>query len=69
MPICQYCGELEDTVTKCKQCSTKFCEYCGDPEEQLCDDCFDNQETDDEEWEYEDEDWGEETPVKTRARA
>jgi hypothetical protein len=50
-PICEVCGVEEDTITKCKTCGIKFCEYCGSVEERKCIDCLDNDEDD-----YDDDD-------------
>ncbi len=47
MPICEVCGEEEDTVTNCKTCGTKFCEYCGSVEDKKCILCLDNTDEDD----------------------
>jgi hypothetical protein len=52
-------------VTKCKECGENFCEYCGEPHEKLCEYCIDEEDDEDEDWDYDVEDWSEETPVKT----
>ena len=54
MPTCEVCGEEEYSVTKCKTCGTKFCEYCGSMEDKLCIQCMDYDDEDDDE---EDEGW------------
>ena len=55
MPICEACGEDESTITKCKTCGMKFCEYCGSVEEKQCIECLDN--SDDDKDDDEDTDW------------
>ena len=55
LPVCEVCGEEETTVTKCKTCGTKFCEYCGSNDDKLCIECMDYKE-DDEEGYTEDDD-------------
>jgi len=32
----QICGELEDFITKYRECGKSFCEYCGDQEPRVC---------------------------------
>ena len=66
MPICAICGEDSYIVTKCKQCGAKFCEYCGELDDQLCEYSIDSDSYEDENLGYEDEDWVEETPLRTR---
>jgi hypothetical protein len=51
LPSCEVCGEEEDTLTKCKKCGVKFCEYCGSVEGKLCIDCIEN----DDDWDYDDD--------------
>ena len=41
-PTCELCGVEEDTLTKCKKCGIKFCEYCGSVEGRICIDCIEN---------------------------
>ena len=52
MPTCEVCGEEESSVTKCKTCGTKFCEYCGSVEERQCIVCLEDGDDDEE-----DSDW------------
>jgi hypothetical protein len=46
MPKCECCGETEEKIYKCKRCGTRFCEYCGSPEDRLCIECLDEEEYD-----------------------
>ena len=46
MPICEMCGENESSITKCKKCGLKFCEYCGEVEAKQCIECFDGSDDD-----------------------
>lgn len=55
MPTCEVCGEVEDSVTKCKTCGTKFCEYCGYVDDKLCIECMDSDDEDDDD--EKDDDW------------
>ena len=55
MPTCEVCGEDEDTVTKCKTCGIKFCEYCGSREDKLCIQCMEDDDEDDDD--ENDDDW------------
>jgi len=44
MAKCEICGDKVEEVSKCKECSTKFCNDCGEPIEELCEYCY--EETD-----------------------
>jgi hypothetical protein len=57
MSVCSICGEDTDSLIKCKECGARFCEYCGDHEDKLCDYCYDEDTIDDEDLEDEDKDW------------
>jgi hypothetical protein len=60
MQLCTICGEDVELVTKCKECGARFCAFCGDHDDKLCDFCYDENaldDDDDEDWDYEDEDW------------
>ena len=46
MPTCELCGEVEDSVTKCKTCGKNFCEYCGHVDDKLCIECMDSDDED-----------------------
>ena len=61
MPLCTLCGEDADSVTECKECGAKFCEFCGAPDDKLCEYCIDDVDNEDDDWIY--EDWSEENPV------
>ena len=53
MPICEICGEEENTVIKCKTCEVRFCEYCGSVEDKKCIECLelrDEEDAEDESW-------------------
>jgi hypothetical protein len=51
MPICEICGEEEKTVTKCKICDARFCEYCGSTEDKKCIECLELRDDEaDENW-------------------
>jgi len=43
MSVCAVCGE-EDTLYKCKKCGISFCDYCGESEEKLCENCLEETE-------------------------
>jgi hypothetical protein len=47
MPICEVCGEEDTSVTKCKTCNVKFCEYCGSVEDRQCIECIEYSDDDD----------------------
>lgn len=49
MPVCDLCGESEDTLYKCKKCGVSFCEWCGSIEDGFCSDCFEEVEYDEDE--------------------
>jgi hypothetical protein len=39
-PTCDICNQPSTTgLFTCKQCGNQFCETCGDPAEQICDEC------------------------------
>ena len=46
MPVCDICGESEDSLYRCKQCGARFCEWCGSIDDKLCSNCFDEEEDD-----------------------
>jgi hypothetical protein len=56
MPTCEVCGEEEETVTKCKSCGTRFCEYCGLVEDKQCMVCQDFNDEGDSKKDEDDED-------------
>jgi hypothetical protein len=47
MAICEFCGEEEETTTKCKTCGIRFCEYCGSVEDKQCVECLEYSDDDD----------------------
>ena len=53
MPLCTICGEDADIVTKCRECGARFCIFCGDHDDKICDFCYDENNVDDDD----DEDW------------
>ena len=57
MPACEICENEVDEVYTCKECGSKFCANCGDPERSLCEDClaYEEEAYGEEEYEYEPE--------------
>lgn len=54
MPTCGICESNVSEVYTCKECGVEFCESCGDPESELCEDCLSYKEMEEEE-EFEEE--------------
>ena len=46
---CEYCGETEIRINKCKVCGARFCEYCGSSEDKVCINCMEEENFEDEE--------------------
>jgi hypothetical protein len=43
-PECDICGNQKSELPKCGTCGRVFCDRCGDPEEELCEFCLDEEE-------------------------
>lgn len=41
---CELCEREVKTLNTCQECSTKYCNECGDPARGLCQDCIDFKE-------------------------
>jgi hypothetical protein len=57
MSLCELCEERAEKLFRCKECDSKFCSSCGDPNLRICDYCQEDGE--DEVYEnlsYDDED-------------
>lgn len=44
MPVCELCKKKVKVTYKCKACSTRFCEKCGDKDKLSCEDCLEYEE-------------------------
>lgn len=44
MAECEICGEEVKECHKCKECGTLFCENCGDPAEEVCEFCMEEED-------------------------
>jgi len=49
MTRCEFCYVEEERIYKCKKCGTRFCMYCGSPEDKLCLRCLEEKETEEDE--------------------
>ncbi|MFH1774846.1 MAG: hypothetical protein ABH874_07815 [Methanobacteriota archaeon] len=44
MPECEICGVEAAEIYECKECGTLFCGNCGDPVEELCEFCSEEED-------------------------
>ncbi|NOZ77455.1 MAG: hypothetical protein GXO65_07360 [Euryarchaeota archaeon] len=44
MAECDICGRTQEDTPKCTSCGRTFCDRCGDPVEEHCEFCLDDEE-------------------------